>query len=53
MKGRLFKYWYMITIYTCPVCGAEEVIRTRVYGKKPKNYNKTHEHIDRYDHCVE
>ena len=34
------KYWYHITYTECVLCGRGETIRERVYGKKPKKFDK-------------
>lgn len=35
-KRKLPPHWYRITVVECPVCGASETYRERVYGPKPK-----------------
>jgi hypothetical protein len=35
-------HWYRIHVGECPVCGYGDVIRERVYGKKPKDPAKRH-----------
>lgn len=47
------KYWYLFTIYECPVCGSQDVIRERRYTPKPKNYHERHLFNIRYDWCNE
>ena len=49
MKRR--RYWYRVHFYDCPVCGRHETLRERVYGRKPKGYDKTHEFHTKYDWC--
>ncbi len=31
------KYWYLIEIRSCVLCGREQKTRTRQYSPKPKN----------------
>jgi len=45
------KYWYYITIGTCPICGRTIQTRERMFTKKPKDYNKRHHFYDYYDWC--
>ena len=40
------RHWYFITIYTCPVCGHEEVVRERQYTKRPKNWEDRHHFVE-------
>lgn len=47
------KYWYKETIFYCPVCGREDKHKSRMYTKKPKDWNKRHELIETYDYCNE
>lgn len=45
-------YWYMITHYECPVCGACETIRERVYDKpRPEDWRDRNEFVVYYDYC--
>lgn len=48
-------YYYIQYIGECPVCGKNKSYKKRVYGKKPKEYNKTHillSYAETYDHCM-
>lgn len=45
------KYWYFITIHTCPVCGRQKTYRERKYNEKPMNMENRYELEDIYDHC--
>ena len=47
------EYWYLITIYTCPVCGRRETSRERMYGKKPKELIARRRFVQEYDYCQE
>lgn len=42
MKKKNKKHYYVITMSECVLCGAEKTSRERVYGKKPKDFHKTH-----------
>lgn len=38
-------YWYMFTYYECPVCGASDSTKERVYDRpKPENFFERHEY---------
>lgn len=43
------KYWYVCTIYSCPVCFREVDVKHRVY-KKPRSYYRWE---NEYDSCIE
>jgi hypothetical protein len=46
------KYWYFISVYSCPVCGKEEVFRERRYTPRPNAWEDRHYWNDRaYDWC--
>ena len=41
-------HFYTFDIYECPLClEGGDVVRTRVYGKKPKDERKLYRHHDR------
>jgi hypothetical protein len=44
-------YWYYIVSDYCPVCGREDITRTRLYGEKPKTWDERHKYNERYDWC--
>jgi hypothetical protein len=39
VRGR---YWYHVTLYECPVCGATDEVRERRYTKRPDDWDKRH-----------
>lgn len=48
---RTKKYWYATDTYECPICGREEIYKSRQYSKKPNDYNKRNVVRDSYDYC--
>lgn len=42
------KYWYLTTVYFCPLCGSEKCYRERVYEQPKKWYRRV---IDAWDYC--
>jgi hypothetical protein len=46
------KYWYLITIRECPVCGRYKTIRERQYIPKPEDIDLRVKYEEYYDHCV-
>lgn len=45
------KFWYRIHRTECPVCGAGDTTRERVYGKKPKEPIDIYTFTEHYDYC--
>lgn len=45
------RHWYRIYHYYCPVCGRHDEIRERMYGRKPKDWQKRVSYHDRWDGC--
>ena len=45
------KYWIATSIWVCPICGSEQVYKSREYTKKPKDWNKRNEVKEAYDYC--
>lgn len=50
-KTKKKKYWYLITITECPVCGRGDTYRERQYTKKPKDDSKRYVFEQIYDWC--
>lgn len=54
MKGREPTHWWIkTTVYHCPPCGSEDVVRERMVLPKPKNQNERYVWVQQYDWCVE
>lgn len=48
-------YYYIQYMGECPVCWKDASYKVRVYGKKPKDWDKTHVWLpdtQTYDHCM-
>jgi hypothetical protein len=43
------KYWYIFTVFKCPICDKENVRKNRVYNKKPNGVIT----MEIYDYCQE
>lgn len=39
-------FWYYITVYTCVLCGHEDIYRERRYDEKPKDWKSCHNYIE-------
>lgn len=39
-KAAKREHWYHLSIDECVLCGRYDEIRTRIYGKKPKDWKK-------------
>lgn len=50
-RPRMRRHWYHISIWYCPICGKDDTIRERRYGRKPKTWEKTHEFREVWDYC--
>lgn len=51
MADKKKKYWYLFTVFECPVCGSWETIKERQYTPKPEDPAKRHEFVQQFDGC--
>lgn len=47
------KYWYLLEIEECPVCGAYSEVRIRQYTEKPLDAGDRIKYSQVYDYCME
>lgn len=46
-------HWYHTTVFECPVCGHEDVMRERRHSERPQEAKDRYEFRIAYDNCME
>jgi hypothetical protein len=51
MNTKTGKYWYLITIHECPLCGRGNTYRERQYSPKPEDPAQRVHYEQIFDWC--